>query len=152
MSIQKKLDELGIILPTASDPLGAYVPVVQSGNLLFVSGQVPMMDGRVAFAGKVGQEINMTQAHEAVRLCVVNALAAINDHLGSLDAIARIVRLEVFVNSAEGFTEQAQVANGASQMLHSIFGPIGRHARLAIGVAELPANAVVEIAMIAEKK
>jgi enamine deaminase RidA (YjgF/YER057c/UK114 family) len=121
--------------------------VVQAGGLLFVSGQLPVKQGKIVYSGKVPITIDLPAAREAARLCVVNALAAVKAHLGSLENIEQIVRLEVFVNSAAGFTEQAQVANGASELLYELFGPIGRHARVAVGAAELPLNAAVELAM-----
>jgi enamine deaminase RidA (YjgF/YER057c/UK114 family) len=152
MSIEQKLYDLGITLPSVAPSVGAYILTVQSGKLLFVSGQLPSRDGKILIAGKVGQEISLSHAQDAARLCAINALAAIKKQLGSLEEISQIVRLEVFVNSAAGFIEQAQVANGASQLLHKVFGPAGQHARTAIGAAELPLNAAVELAMIVETK
>ena len=152
MSIEEKLNELGISLPPAPTPVGAYVPAIQSQKLVFVSGQIPMFNGKVQFSGKVGREVNLEQAQEAARLCAVNALAVLRSQQGSLDSIRRIVRLEVFVNSAENFTDQSQVANGASNLLGEIFGNAGQHARLAVGVSELPLGAAVELALIAEIK
>ena len=152
MGIEEKLNELGISLPPASTPAGAYLPAVECGKLVFVSGQLPMFNGKVQFSGKVGREVNLEQAQEAARLCAVNALAALEAQVGSLDSIRRIVRLEIFVNSAESFSEQAQVANGASNLLGEIFGDAGQHARLTVGVAELPLGAAVELALIAEIK
>ena len=152
MSIEEKLNELGISLPPASTPAGAYLPAVECGKLIFVSGQLPMFNGKVQFPGKVGREVNLEQAQEAARLCAVNALAVLQAQLGSLDSIRRIVRLEVFVNSAGSFTEQPQVANGASNLIGEIFGDIGRHARLTVGVSVLPLGAAVELALIAEIK
>ena len=152
MGIEVKLNELGISLPPASTPAGAYLPAVECGKLVFVSGQLPMFNGKVQFSGKVGREVNLEQAQEAARLCAVNALAVLKTQLGSLDSIRRIARLEVFVNSAESFTEQPQVANGASNLVGEIFGDISQHARLTIGVAELPLGAAVELSLIAEIK
>ena len=152
MSIEEKLNELGISLPPTPTPVGAYVPAVQYQKLVFVSGQIPMFNGKVQFSGKVGREVNLEQAQEAARLCAVNALAVLRSQQGSLDSIRRIVRLEVFVNSAENFTDQSQVANGASNLLGEIFGNAGQHARLAVGVSELPLGAAVELALIAEIK
>jgi len=145
--IEKKLKELGISLPALPTPVGAYVPVAQAGGLLFVSGQLPVKQGKIVYSGKAPVAVDLPAAREAARLCVVNALAAVKAHLGSLENIEQIVRLEVFVNSAAGFTEQAQVANGASELLYELFGPMGRHARVAVGAAELPLNAAVEVAM-----
>jgi enamine deaminase RidA (YjgF/YER057c/UK114 family) len=152
MGIQEKLNELGISLPPAPTPVGAYIPAVQSQKLVFVSGQLPLFNGKIQFAGKVGREMNLEQAQEAARLCAVNALAVLQAHLGSLDAIRRIVKLEIFVNSAENFTEQSQVANEASNLLGEIFNDAGRHARSTVGAAELPLGAAVELALTAEIK
>jgi len=150
MTIAEKLDELGISLPAPAAAVGAYVPAARVGKLVFISGQLPYKEGRLAFGGKVGARIDLDSAQEAARLAAINALAALNAELGSLEHVRRIVRLEVFVNSAAGFTDQAKVANGASLLLTDLFGPAGRHARLAIGVAELPLDAAVELAMIVE--
>lgn len=147
-----RLSELGITLPKVTTPVAAYVNVVESGNLIFVSGQLPIRDGKIIFTGKVGSNVELAQAQKAARLCAINALAAIEAQLGSLEQVSRIVRLEVFVNSDPGFTGQSQVANGASLLLQQVFGDAGKHARMAVGVAELPLNAVVEVAMIVEKK
>jgi len=146
--IEKKLKELGISLPAAASPAGAYVPVAQAGGVLYVSGQLPVKEGKIIYTGKVPSAVALPAAREAARLCVVNALAAVKAHLGTLEQVEQIVRLEVFVNSTAGFTEQAQVANGASELLDKVFGPLGRHARVAVGAAELPLGAAVELAMI----
>lgn len=150
--IGAKLDELGIELPEIARPVAAYVNIVRSGKLLFVAGQLPIREGRVLFTGKVGRDVDLEQAQEAARLCVINALVALKDELGSLGNIRRIARVEVYVNSAPGFTGQSQVANGASMLLQRIFGDVGKHARIAVGVAELPLNATVEVAMIVVRK
>lgn len=152
MTIDEKLKELGIDLPGVAPAAGAYVPSVRTGNLVFVSGQLPSHSGKVLITGKVGQEVELEHAHEAARLCTINALAAVRAEIGALDQINHIVRLEVFVQSAPDFSDQAQVANGASQLLQDIFGDIGRHARQAVGVPELPLNAAVELSMIVEIK
>ena len=150
MNPEQKLHEMGITLGDVAPAAGAYVPAVRTGNLLFVSGQLPWQDGKIACTGKIGPQDDLAQSQEAARLAVINALAVIKAELGSLAPVTRIVRVEAFVNSAPGFTDQAQVANGASLFLHEVFGPPGRHARLAVGVAELPLNATVEIALIVE--
>ena len=146
------MSELGIVLPEVARPVAAYVNTVEAGNLVFVSGQLPIRNGKVVFTGKVGRDIETVEAQKAARLCAVNALAALKAQLGSLEKVKRIVRLEVFVNSADGFTGQSLVANGASELLQQVFGKAGRHTRMAVGVAELPLNAAVEAAMIVEKK
>ena len=152
MSIEEKLNELGISLPPTPTPVGAYVPAVPCQKLVFISGQIPMFNGKVQFSGKVGREVDLEQAQEAARLCAVNALSALQAQVGSLDSIRRIVRLEIFVNSAKNFTDQSQVANGASNLIGEIFGDAGQHARLTVGVSELPLGAAVELALIAEIK
>ena len=129
---------------------GLYIPVVQTGNLLFVSGQLPFVDGKINHPGKVPADVSLENAQQSARTAVINALAAINDHPGGLERVSRIVRLEVFVNSSAGFTQQAQVANGASNLLHELFGLAGQHTRFAVGTAELPLNAPVELALIVE--
>jgi enamine deaminase RidA (YjgF/YER057c/UK114 family) len=150
--VSERLSELGISLPKVARPVAAYTNVVESGNLIFISGQIPIHDGKVVFTGKVGSDVELAEAQKAARLCAINALAAIKAQLGSLEQVRRIVRVEVFVNSATGFTGQSQVANGASLLLQQVFGDAGKHTRMAVGVAELPLGAVVEVAMIVEKK
>ena len=120
--VSVRLSELGITLPKMATPVAAYVNVVESGNLIFVSGQLPIHDGKVIFTGKVDSDIELAEAQKAARLCAINALAAIEAQLGSLDKVNRIVRVEVFVNSSAGFTGQSQVANGASLLLQQVFG------------------------------
>jgi len=150
MSIETKLREMGIDLPSAPAAVGAYIAAVRTGNLLYISGQLPSHSGKILITGKVDQEVQVGHARDAARLCAINALAVIKAEVGTLERVRQIVRLEVFVNSAAGFTNQAQVANGASQLLHELFGPAGQHARLAVGVSDLPLNAAVELAMIVE--
>jgi len=150
--IGSKMSELGIVLPKITRPVAAYVNVARSGKLLFVAGQLPIRDGRIIYTGKVGRDIDTTRAEQAAQLCVINALVALKEELGSLGRIRRVIRVEVFVNSADGFTGQSQVANGASMLLQQIFGEAGKHARIAVGVAELPLDAAVEVAMIVQRK
>ena len=152
MTITERLDELGIKLPGPAAAVGAYVATVRVGDMVFVSGQLPSRRGEVVFSGKVGGEIDLDAAQQAARLAAINGLAAVNEELGSLEEVERIVRVEVFVNSAKGFTDQAKVANGASLLLGDVFGPVGQHVRLAVGVAELPLDAAVEVAMIVKAK
>ena len=149
MTPQQRLKELGIELPPAPAPVGSYVPYVVAGDLVFISGQLPMRDGELVAAGKVGQTLTIEQAGEAAKVAVLNAVAQVAVAAGGLEKIERIVRLGVFVNSADGFTDQPKVANGASDLLAEIFGDAGRHARAAVGVNELPLDAPVEIEMIA---
>ncbi|HON27932.1 MAG: RidA family protein [Mesotoga sp.] len=150
MFIEKRIKELGIELPPSSPPGAMYVPVKRLGRALFVSDQVPMKDGRPIYTGKVGSERSIEYAQEAARLCVINMLAAVREYLGDLDRVANIVKLQTFVNSETGFTNQHIVANAASQLLHDIFGESGRHARTAIGTNQLPMDFTVEIEAIIE--
>jgi enamine deaminase RidA (YjgF/YER057c/UK114 family) len=146
--IEERLAELGIELPPAAAPIASYVPVVVSGDHAYVSGQVPIEDGRLLSAGTVGADLSVEQGQAAARRCALQALAALRDMLGTLDGI-RVVKLDVFVASAPGFTDQPMVANGASDVLVEIFGDEGRHARTSVGVTALPLGASVEVAVIA---
>lgn len=150
MDYEKKLQALGFTLPSPPKPVATYVPAVRSGNLLFLSGMIPMAEGKMAMVGKLGKELTVEQGQQAARITLLNALAVIKAELGSLDQVRRIVRIGVHVASAEGFTQQPAVANGASDLLVQIFGDAGRHARLALGAAELPLGAPVELEMIVE--
>jgi enamine deaminase RidA (YjgF/YER057c/UK114 family) len=147
--IEERLDELGIELPAAPRPVASYVPVKVVGGLAFVAGQIPMADGEVAPAGAVGGNISTEEANAAARLCAIQALAALREALGSLDRVRGIAKVDVFVASAPGFTDQSKVANGASDLLVELFGDDGRHARAAVGVPELPLGAAVEVALVA---
>lgn len=149
MSWSARLTELGLALPPVAKPAGAYLPAVRSGSLVFTAGQLPMIDGALAATGKLGAEIDTDRGRELARTCVLNALAAVHDLVG-LDAVIRVVKLVGFVASAAGFTAQPTVLNGASDLLGAIFGPAGAHARSAVGVAELPLNAPVELELIVE--
>ncbi|WP_188718843.1 RidA family protein [Agrococcus terreus] len=142
--------ELGIALPPVAKPVAAYVPAVVSGHLVFTSGQLPMVDGQLLRTGLVGTEVSADEAHADARQCILNALAAIDAEIGSLDRITRIVKVTGFVASAAGFSGQPGVVNGASELLGELFGDAGIHARSAVGVAELPLHAPVEIELIAE--
>ena len=150
MSIADRLTELGITIPEAPKPVAAYLPFVVAGDLVFVSGQLPMRNGEMTATGKVGRDLSIEQAGDAARTAVINALAQVQAAANGLDNVARIVRIGVFVNSDDGFTDQAKVANGASTVLADIFGEAGKHARAAFGVNELPLNAAVEVEMIAQ--
>jgi enamine deaminase RidA (YjgF/YER057c/UK114 family) len=150
MSAEDRLKELGIELPPAPQPLASYVPVSVSGGFAFVAGQVPMAEGKPLVTGKLGDNIDVATGADAARRCALQALAALRFELGSLDRVSRIVRLGVFVASASGFTDQPKVANGASDLLAEVFGESGRHARIAVGVSELPLGAPVEVEVLAE--
>lgn len=150
MSVEKRLGELGLVLPPAPAPVGAYVPAVRSGRLVWTAGQVPLKDGRLTAVGKVPTEVSLESAQAAAAQAVLNALAAVKGAVGSLEAIARVVRVNVFVNSAAGFSEQHKVANGASELLVKLFGDAGRHSRCAVGAAELPLNVAVELDLVVE--
>lgn len=149
MSWTDRLQELGIALPAVPAPAGAYVPAVRSGNLVFTAGQVPFVDGKIAATGKVGREVSPEEAKAHARTCALNALAAVHDLVG-IDKVARVVKVVGFVASAEGFTGQPAVVNGASELLGEVFGDAGRHARSAVGVAELPLGVPVEVELTVE--
>ena len=144
-----RLAGLGLTLPQVAPPLAVYVPAVQSGNYVYVSGQLPFVDGKLPQTGKVGAEVTPEQGAELAKFCALNALAAI-DALVGLGRIVKIVKITGFVASAEGFVGQATVINGASELFGSVLGELGRHARSAVGVAELPLGAPVEVEVIAE--
>jgi enamine deaminase RidA (YjgF/YER057c/UK114 family) len=152
MSIQSKLVELGLTLPVAAAPVAAYVPAVRTGNLVFTAGQLPLVDGKIPFIGKVGSDVTPEQAKDMAQVCALNALAAIL-LVADIDQIERVVRVGGFVNGVPGFVAIPQVINGASELLIKLFGEVnGKHARTAIGVAELPLNAPVEVEMVVELK
>jgi len=152
MSIQSKLAELGLTLPVAAAPVAAYVPAVRSGNLVFTAGQLPLVDGKIPFVGKVGSDVTPEQAKDMAQVCALNALAAIS-LVADIDQIERVVRVGGFVNGVPGFVAIPQVINGASELLIKLFGEVnGKHARTAIGVAELPLNAPVEVEMVVQLK
>jgi enamine deaminase RidA (YjgF/YER057c/UK114 family) len=144
-----RLTELGIRLPQVAAPVAAYLPAVRTGQLVFTSGQLPFVDGGLRHTGKVGGSVDPDDAETDAKICTLNALAAIEDLVG-LDSVARVVRVVGYVASAEGFSGQPRVVNGASELLGKIFGPAGQHARSAVGVAELPLNAPVEVELTVE--
>lgn len=152
MTPEDKLKELGCPLPPAPTPVGSYVPFIRVGSLVMTSGQLPLRDGKLACTGKVGGNLSIEQGVEAARVAVVNALSQLAAAAGGLSNVRQVVRLGVFVNSADGFTDQPKVANGASDLLASVFGDAGRHVRTAVGASELPLNAPVEIELTAELK
>ncbi len=148
--IEDKLRELSIDLPTPPSPAGSYIPVVTTGNLAFVSGQIPMKEGKVVFEGKVPNEQSLDAAKDAAKICIINGLAQLKANLGSLDKITKFVRISGFVNSNPEFTEQPKVINAASDLLVEVFGDMAKHSRIAVGVASLPLNSTVEIDMVVE--
>ena len=148
--IEEKIKQMGITIPEAAKPLAAYIPALQVGNLVMTSGQVPIAGGVIKFHGKVGKDISEEEGKEAAKLCALNCLSAIKSLIGNLDKVKRVIKLTVFVNSAEGFTAQPKVANGASEFIVEIFGEAGKHVRSAVGVSELPLGSSVEIEMIVE--
>ncbi|QPC87679.1 RidA family protein [Mesorhizobium sp. NBSH29] len=149
-TIESRLAELGVTLPAAAAPAANYLPFMQSGNLLFTSGQLPMKDGKLSATGQLGRDVDVAAGQEAAKYCAINILAQAKAALGDLGKIKRVVRITVFVASSADFTEQHLVANGASDFLAAVLGDAGRHARAAVGVAALPLNAAVEIDAIIE--
>jgi len=147
--IEEKIKELGIELPSPPTPAGSYIPVVKTGNLLFISGQIPMENGKVVFSGKVSDN-NLDVAQKSARMCAINILAQIKREVGNLDKVSRIVRLSGFVNSSPEFTQHPKVINAASDLIFEIFGDKGKHSRIAVGVASLPLGAMTEIDVIIE--
>jgi enamine deaminase RidA (YjgF/YER057c/UK114 family) len=150
MSVTTRLAELGIAIPEVVPPVAAYVPAVVTGRYVYTSGQLPMRDGAMIAEGLVGADVDPDTAKECARQCAINALAAAQSVIGSLDRVTRVVKVVGFVASAPGFTGQPAVINGASEVLLEIFGDAGRHARSAVGVAGLPINAPVEVEMVLE--
>jgi enamine deaminase RidA (YjgF/YER057c/UK114 family) len=152
VSIKEKLSSLGLTLPTAAAPVAAYVPAVKTGNLVFTAGQLPVVDGKLVLTGKVGSDVTPEDAKKMAEICALNALAAIS-LVADIDQIEKIVRVGGFVNGAPGFVAIPAVINGASELLIKLFGEVnGKHARTAVGVAELPLNAPVEVEMVVELK
>ena len=149
MSASARLKELGIELPVVVKPLGSYVPAVRSGNLVYTSGQLPVRDGTLLQSGKVGADVTPEQGNELARISALNALAAI-DALVGIDTVTKVVKVVGFVASAAGFNAQPGVVNGASDLLADVFGDAGVHARSAVGVAELPLDAPVEVELVVE--
>ena len=152
MSVKEKLAALGLTLPTAAAPVAAYVPAVKTGNLVFTAGQLPVVDGKLVLTGKVGSDVTADDAKKMAEICALNALAAIS-LVADIDQIEKIVRVGGFVNGAPGFVAIPAVINGASELLIKLFGEVnGKHARTAVGVAELPLNAPVEVEMVVQLK
>ena len=150
MGAEARIKELGLALPVAPKPVANYVPAVRSGSLLFLSGVIPSRDGKLVLEGKLGRDLTIEQGYEAAKIATLNALANIKQALGTLDRVTRILRVVGHVASHEGFVQHPAVINGASDLLVAVFGEIGRHSRVALGAAELPMNAPVEIELIVE--
>lgn len=142
--IEEKLKNLGISLPSPPNPAGSYIPVIKEGNFLYISGQIPMQEGKVVFTGKVSDD-NITAAQESAKICAINILAQIKKEIGDLEKVSRIVRLSGFVNSSPDFYQHPKVINAASDLFFEIFGENGKHSRIAVGVSSLPLNAMTEI-------
>ena len=152
MSLKEKIESLGLTLPVAALPIAAYVPAVKTGNLVFVAGQLPLVDGKIVKEGKVGKEVTPEEAKEMAQVCALNALAAIA-LVADTDQIERIIRVGGFVNGIPGFFAIPPIINGASELFIKLFGEVnGKHARTAIGVAELPLNAPVEVEVLVQLK
>ena len=148
--IEQRLSSLGITLPAPPASAGSYIPVVISGSLAFVAGQIPVEGGQVKFAGKVGKDLNLESAQQAARLCTINALSQLKLALGDLDKISRFVKVTGYVNCDPSFTDHPKVINGSSDLLVQIFGDRGKHARAAVGVGSLPLDSAVEVEFVAE--
>lgn len=152
MAVEDKLKEMELELPAAPSPGGNYLPAVRSGNILFIAGQVPSQNGKVVVKGLVGGEITLERGQEAAKLAVLNALAVAKSEVGSLDNVSRALRMTVYVNSMQTFTQHSLVANAASDVLVGLFGDAGRHARSAIGLTSLPGRSAVEVELTLEVK
>jgi enamine deaminase RidA (YjgF/YER057c/UK114 family) len=152
MSIDQRLSELGITLPQPAAPVAAYVPAVEQGGLLHISGQISFAEDGTVILGRLGEDVNLERGMEAAKRCGIMLLAQMKAALGSLDRVEKIVKLGVFVNSAPSFTDQPKVANGASELMQDVFGEAGRHARSAVGVAVLPLGVAVEVDAIVAVK
>ena len=150
MNVEQKLQELGLALPPVATPAGAYVPAVISGNLVFTAGQIPLVEGKLMATGKVGADVTPEFAKEIAQRCALNALAAVKSVIGDLSRVKRVVKVVGFVASVPEFTGQPGVINGASELLGTVFGDAGLHARSAVGVPVLPLDAPVEVELIVE--
>jgi len=150
--IEEKIKELGYTLPETAKPLAAYIPAIKAGEFVFTSGQVPMVSGELKYKGKIGADLSIEDGQKAAVVCALNGLSAIKGVVGDLNKIEQIVKVTVFVNSVNGFTDQPTIANGASEFLGKVFGDAGIHTRSAVGVSELPINSAVEVEMIVKLK
>ena len=149
MSLREKLRDLGFEIPVAAKPVAAYVPAIRTGNLIFTAGQLPLVNGQMAATGKVGLEVDVDQAKKLAEICALNCLAAV-ETIVPIERISRIVRVVGYVNGVAGFTNQPAVINGASELFLNLWGDSGKHARSAVGVADLPLNAPVELELTVE--
>jgi len=148
MSVEERLEQMGLRLPEVPKPVAAYIPAKRVGDLLFVSGQIPLREGEIVYRGKVGKERTQEEGYEAAKLCALGALAVIKALAGSLDNIEEVVQVRGFVNCTPDFADHPEVINGASELLVELFGERGRHARAAVGVSSLPRDATVEVELI----
>ena len=150
--IESRLKELGVTLPIPPMPVASYVPCTISGNIVFVSGQIPIADGAIKYVGKLGVDVPLEAGQAAAQLCAINLLAQLKAAIGDLDRVTRCLKLGVFVNAAPDYTQQPEVANGASDLIAAVFGDAGKHARAAVGVGSLPRGVAVEVEAIFEIK
>lgn len=150
--IETKLQELGLELPAAPKPVAAYIPAIQSGNMVFTSGQIPFLNGELKFKGKLGRDVTVEEGYEAAKLCALNCLSVIKAVIGDLDRIEQVVKVNGFVNSVPEFADQPKVINGASELFANLFGEAGKHARAAVGSINLPMNAACEVEVIVRVK
>jgi enamine deaminase RidA (YjgF/YER057c/UK114 family) len=150
MTVEEKLKQLGISLPEPPPAVAAYVPWVRTGNLVFTSGQLPWDHGKMAYAGRLGAELTEQHGYQAARFCAINALAQLKAAVGDLEKVRHIIRIDGYVHAAPGFRGHPQVLNGASDLFNEVFGPCGHHARLAVGISEMPFDAAVQLTVIAE--
>jgi enamine deaminase RidA (YjgF/YER057c/UK114 family) len=150
--IESRLKELGVTLPTPPMPVASYVPCTISGNIVFVSGQIPIADGAIKYIGKLGVDVPLEAGQAAAQLCAINILAQLKAAIGDLDRVTRCLKLGVFVNAAPDYTQQPEVANGASDLIAAVFGDAGKHARAAVGVGSLPRGVAVEVEAVFEIK
>lgn len=152
MTAEQRLRDLNILLPPPPPAVAAYRPWARTGNLVITSGQLPWRDGKIAYAGRIGEAIGVEQGYQAARLCALNAIAQLKDAVGDLENIVQIVRLEGYVHCAPGFRDHPHVVNGASHLFSQVFGERDRHSRLALGIADMPLDAAIQLTVIAEVK
>ncbi len=144
------MPRIEIRLPNPPKPAGSYIPAVRVGNILYISGQIPFVDGEIKYKGKLGKDVTVEEGYQAARACGLNALSALKNEIGDLHKVRRIIKLSGYVNGTEGFIDQPKVVDGASDLMSEVFGDVGRHARIALGANSLPLGSAVEIDLIAE--